>query len=203
MLLLVVQILTLAALVWYASETRLLRVEDRKFHRRERRIDYHFYLERYDTPSPTDMIRYSRREIQPRQADAVATIANLGKLALVVEGLSVRLFREGGAREYRVLPIPVAAGALDQFIVADLIVRYLSEVGRIPSGIQPERQSWTGEIEVALLFYCRGRGRISEWQRYALGVGFNSIQSLQRVGAAEQEERRLTKSAIGYETDSD
>jgi hypothetical protein len=184
--------LTLIALVWYATETRLIRKEETKFHRLERQIDFYFLIKRHEEPSKTDMLRFSKQP-EPRQADAVATVANLGKMALLLEGLTIQ-GGNGPERDYPLAPIALISGASVEFIVADLIVRYLHEIGMLAESVAPERRSWTGELQLALRFYSRGIMRTSEYQRYAIGIAFDAVQTIHHI--RENGSPRLTKSAL-------
>lgn len=184
--------LTLIALVWYATETRLIRKEETKFHHLERRIDFYFLIKRHEEPSKTDMIRFSKLP-EPRQADAVATVANLGKIALLLEGITIQGCNSP-EREYPLAPVALTSGASIEFIVADLIVRYLHEIGILAESTAPERRSWTGELQIALRFYSRGIMRISEYQRYAIGITYDAVQTIHHI--KENGSPRLTRSAL-------
>jgi hypothetical protein len=186
--------LTLSALIWYSTETRLARKEEVKFHRLERRIDFYFLIKRHEEPSKTDMIRFSEQP-KPRQADAVATVANVGKMALLLEGIAIQS-RDGTERQYPLAPIVLTSGASVEFIVADLIVRYLHETGTLAESMPPERRSWTGDLRIALRFYSRGIMRISEYQRYAIGVTYDAVQTIHLIKGNDDDSPRLTRSAL-------
>jgi hypothetical protein len=193
-----VQLLTLIALIWYATETRLIRREDRSYHRLERRIDYYFFIRRQEEPTKTDLLRFAEGS-KPRQADAIATVANLGRLPLLLEGIMIQS-RIGGPRSYTLPPVVVNTDASVQFIVADLIVRYLHELGSLSESTPPESRSWSGELEISLKFYARGTSRISEAQRYAIGISFDSVQTMHLIQRdAEDKPARLTRSALDRE----
>lgn len=177
-----VQILTLVALVWYAWETRKHRIAEEAFHKRERAIDVHFRIERLEDPTETDKIRYATSSYLPKQCDAMATVANLGRLALLINGISVRRRgKQDPNRQYKVLSLPVPQGGLQQFIVADLLVRFLHETGEISGDKPPDRCTWAGELEIALDFYCRRRARQLPWHSYAVHVSHDSVQSIHRI----------------------
>jgi hypothetical protein len=193
----IVQLFTLLALVWYAWETRILRMHEEDFHRRERQIDYHFSIERFDPPTETDLIRYSSEWLKPKQVDAAAVVANLGRLALLLGGITIRVPKSGAQeREYRILHLPLAQGGLQHFIVADFLVRYLRETNEILPDLSAQSQTWTEEVEVALLFYARKRSRQSEWQRYSLTVRSGGVQSIHRIDDNGQLSPRYSPSAL-------
>ena len=186
------QALTLVALVWYSTETRFARKEGTKFHRLERRIDFYFLIKRHEEPSKTDLIRFSEQP-KPRQADAVATVANLGRMALLLEGIAIK-GHNASEREYPLAPVALTSGASIEFIVADLIVRYLHEIGILAESVPPERRAWTGELQIALRFYARGIMRISKYQRYAIGVSYDAVQTIHLI--KKNGSPRITKSAL-------
>ena len=186
--------LTLIALIWYSTETRLARKEEVKFHRLERRIDFYFLIKRHEEPSKTDMIRFSEQP-KPRQADAVATVANVGKTALLLEGIAIQA-RDAPERQYPLVPVVLISGVSVEFIVADLVVRYLHETGTLTESMPPDRRSWTGELRIALRFYSRGIMRISEYQRYAIGVTHDAVQTIHLIRENDDESPRLTRSAL-------
>jgi hypothetical protein len=193
--LLIVQIATLIALVWYTVETHLLRSSAKTFQSSERRIDYYFSVDYHDPPTATDRIRVFDGSA-PKQADAVATVSNLGRLALLIFGIKVKA-GPTGEWEYRRTWLPVPSGDIQQFIVADWIVDAMAKAGHINLAAPPERIRWSGEIEIALLFYCRGAHRISGWHRHFIEIDHGAIKSCHRIDDGQKKiVPRIAKSAL-------
>jgi hypothetical protein len=188
----ITQVLTFIALIWYSTETRLARKEGISFHRLERTIDVYFLIKRHEEPTATDLIRFSEHP-KPRQADAVATVANLGKMAVLLECLTIQ-GQNVSEREYPLAPVPLTPGASVEFIVADLIVRYLHEINAVSESLAADRRSWTGELQIALRFYGRGITQTSDYRRYAIGVAHDAVQTIHQIREGESQSPRVTKS---------